>query len=393
MLNEKNLKNIKNILQMVQMKHLKDFENWGINKRKKETAINSLINIIQNDGEKLDYFKEWISIFTIDGHNNYYVFNYNDSDLELEDLKNIVEDIVSENLLEIDTSDLEETKVIYKKNDVINKRLIIRFISPALISCKNENENIESGLEKTFYFATLFLDLSLKQIIVSIPHTVGIKSIDNIEAKARDFSEIAKYYVSKLEDLLTTYNIQIEKYNDWIYDATYELAEEGSAHNNPEINKKYEENIDKIDEFAKKIAIASGITDKAIIENFKEGVGILYENILIDEFGVVEDENQYSTFVQNGDGVNSYCRVGSKTATLKSGKGHAIAKTSRNNEDVKNLGVMKSFNGTLSRFLIEVLDKELYLIRTDTSKFIEERVIYDVIRKVGEYKYTFRKSE
>ncbi|MFR1382531.1 MAG: hypothetical protein ACLSS0_05130, partial [Clostridioides difficile] len=271
MLNEKNLKNIKNILQMVQMKHLKDFENWGINKRKKETAINSLINIIQNDGEKLDYFKEWISIFTIDGHNNYYVFNYNDSDLELEDLKNIVEDIVSENLLEIDTSDLEETKVIYKKNDVINKRLIIRFISPALISCKNENENgnIESGLEKTFYFATLFLDLSLKQIIVSIPHTVGIKSIDNIEAKARDFSEIAKYYVSKLEDLLTTYNIQIEKYNDWIYDATYELAEEGSAHNNPEINKKYEENIDKIDEFAKKIAIASGITDKAIIENFK----------------------------------------------------------------------------------------------------------------------------
>lgn len=87
MLNEKNLKNIKNILQMVQMKHLKDFENWGINKRKKETAINSLINIIQNDGEKLDYFKEWISIFTIDGHNNYYVFNYNDSDLELEDLK------------------------------------------------------------------------------------------------------------------------------------------------------------------------------------------------------------------------------------------------------------------------------------------------------------------
>ncbi|MDL0414442.1 hypothetical protein QQP00_03930, partial [Clostridioides difficile] len=74
----------------------------------------------------------------------------------------IVEDIVSENLLEIDTSDLEETKVIYKKNDVINKRLIIRFISPALISCKNENENgnIESGLEKTFYFATLFLDLS-----------------------------------------------------------------------------------------------------------------------------------------------------------------------------------------------------------------------------------------
>ena len=60
MLNEKNLKNIKNILQMVQMKHLKDFENWGINKRKKETAINSLINIIQNDGEKLDYFKEWI---------------------------------------------------------------------------------------------------------------------------------------------------------------------------------------------------------------------------------------------------------------------------------------------------------------------------------------------
>ena len=54
---------------------------------------------------------------------------------------------------------------------------------------------------------------------------------------------------------------------------------------------------------------------------------------------------------------------------------------------------MKSVNGTLSRFLIEVLDKELYLIRTDTSKFIEESVIYDVIRKVGEYKYTFRKSE
>lgn len=158
MLNEKNLKNIKNILQMVQMKHLKDFENWGINKRKKETAINSLINIIQNDGEKLDYFKEWISIFTIDGHNNYYVFNYNDSDLELEDLKNIVEDIVSENLLEIDTSDLEETKVIYKKNDVINKRLIIRFISPALISCKNENENgnIESGLEKLFILQLYF---------------------------------------------------------------------------------------------------------------------------------------------------------------------------------------------------------------------------------------------
>ena len=386
--------NIRNILQLVQMKHLKCFDDWGINRRVKSEAINGLIKIIKSDSEKLEYFKHWLSTFTIDGHNNYYVFNYKGA-IKFENIEEILKNLTVESLLDMDTSNIDTTSIIYSKYDHLNDRLIFRFISPALISIKTDDGNgfSEYSLEETFYFATVYLDFKLNQIIVSIPHTTGIRTVDGIESKSRDFSKIAQYYVSKLKLILPNCKIDIESCDDWIYSALYELAEEGSYHNNPIINEKYEDNKSKISDFSKQLMYDSGISDKAIIENFTEGISILYENMLREEFGVIEDETQYSTFIQNGDGGNSFCTVGSKTNNLKSGRAHAIAKTSRDTADVKNLGVMKSFNGTLSRFLIEILSNDMYVVKTDTSKFIEERVIYDVIRKVGEYKHSFRRCQ
>ncbi|MGL5330168.1 MAG: hypothetical protein ACRDD7_12935 [Peptostreptococcaceae bacterium] len=385
--------NIRQILQLVQMNHLKDFKEWGINRGKKSEAINGLISVIDNDKDKFEYFKEWLSTFTIDGYNQYYVFNYSNEILP-DEIISIVENIEVESLLDMDIINIEKTSVIYRKYDSSSKRLIIRFVSPAIISTRDEDENgyIEYGLENTFYFATVFIDLDLRQVIVSIPHTTGIRSVDNVETKARDFSKIAKYYIDKIKLILIDCNIDIENCDDWIYDATHELAEEGSDHNNPVINEKYESNKSEIEDFAKALMKSSDIDDRSIIDNFKEGVCILYENMLIEEFGVIEDENKYITYMQNADGTNSFVRVGSKTSNLKSGREYAIAKTSRSSEEVKGLGVMKSFNGILSKFLIETIDEELYVIKTDTSKFIEERVIYDVIRKVGNYKLAFRQQ-
>jgi hypothetical protein len=367
------------------MNHLNYFSDWNITRKSKLECVDSLLNVINDDENKLEELKQWLSTFTIDGRNNYYIFNYKEKEEDI-DISNIVNNIEVEDILCIDIYNIETSKIIHK--NLNDDRLIIRFISPADQTVKSENEHgdIEYTTEKTFYFASVFLDLKLKQIIVSIPHTTGIKNVNNVEAKARDFSGIAKYYLEEVFKYIP--NIRIVKCDEWINDALYEFAEEGTAHNNPKINEKYEENIDIIDKFVKELMKKSGIENVGMMENLKIDIGIQYETMLIEEFGIVESDDQYSAFIQDGDEVNSFFKVGSKTSSLKSGRASALAKTARNNSDLITLGVMKKFNGIVFKFLIEIIDKETYVIKTDTSKFIEERVIYNVIRKVGGYKET-----
>ncbi|WCM70067.1 hypothetical protein LZD60_16220 [Clostridium perfringens] len=239
-------------------------------------------------------------------------------------------------------------------------------------------------IEKSLYFTTVYIDFTLEQIIVSLHPISEVISVNGIEIPGRDYAKVAK---GVLNDILSSIiNFQIENCDMWIYDSLVKFADEATSHNNPIVSQKCASFSEKIDIIINNLLSEAGVKTQSNIQYMKEEVSILFENVMIEEHGIIECDDEYEVFAQDGDQVNSYVKVGTKTSSLKGGRTAAIAKSTRNNSDINLLGVKKKFGERIYRFLISVESKNYYVIRTDTSIFVKEEVIYDVIRKVRSYK-------
>lgn len=372
-----------------QMNHLGYFKKWDIKKKKKEDFINEILNNIENDEVKKEDFVQWFNKFTIDGNNYYYVF-----DCEKFDKKSIekyVETIECIDLININYNDIKSKTCILKESNEDKNRVVLKYVSPAYIQIREkENGGIKVDIEKTLYFNSVVIDYSLNQLIIVIPHTKGLISVAGKSIVRGNFKEIVTNYIDELS--INCNAIKANSCINWIYNALDSFAEEGSYHNNPDITDYVEKNDEKIKNFCSELMRLSGIESNGIVNNFNEDLKILYESMLIEGLGKKDGLEEYQVYMINGDKVNSIFNVESRTESLNKGREFAIAKTVRQISDIKILGIKKVLNndGNVDRFLIEVdvTDNKLgfYMIKTDTSKFMKESGIYNVIKKVGSYK-------
>ena len=351
-----------------QMNHLDYFKKWDIKKRKKEDVINEILNNIENNEEKKDEFIQWFNKFTIDGNNYYYDFDCEKFDKD---------------------ETIEGKRCILKESYEDENRTVLKYVSPAyIVTREKEGDVIKTDTEKTLYFNSVVIDYNLNQLIIVIPHTKGLISVGGRNIVRGNFKEIVTDYINDLSNHCN--NIKVNSCIDWIYNALDSFAEDGSSHNNPMITEYLENNDKEIEDFCIKMMGLASIESKGIVNNFKEDLKILYESMLIEGLGKKEGTEEYQVYMINGDKVNSIFNVESRTESLNNGREFAIAKTVRQISDIRILGVKKSLNDDVDKFLIEVdiIDNRIgfYMIKTDTSKFMKESGIYNVIKKVGSYK-------
>ena len=385
MINKEIRNNILDILvNFAQMKHLDYFKELGIKKKRKRDTINALLDYLGSNEDIMDEFKEWLQTLTMDGYNSYYVFDFNGN------LRKNKEEILNQSITDItlvNKENIKETKLIYLNYKEDKQKIIARYVSPADVVkyYYDDDGNQQIKIEKSLYFANIYVDIERNQIIVAIHPTKDISNIEKMPVSYREYKQVAVNYLNKATELFGI--DEIVDCKEWIYKALNSFAEEASHHNNPDITAKCTEASNKIDNFVELLLNESGIATSASKQYMKEEINILFENILAEEYGVIEIDDSYSLCSQNGEGVNSFVKVGSKTSALKVGRESAIAKSSRNNSDLALLCVMKQIDGNMRRFVIEVEENaENYIVKTDTSIYIEEKVIYDVIRKVSSYK-------
>lgn len=382
--NEDRQCNVKDILiNFAQMKHLEHFKSLGIIKRRKEDTINELINYVRDNNSIYEEFKIWLSKLTMDGYNSYYIFNY--KNLDRKSSEKILSTLIVKDITLINKENITKTELIYLDCGIDTNRVCMRFVSPSeKLNKINQNGIQMNQIEKSLYFTTVYIDFTLEQIIVSLHPISEVISVNGIEIPGRDYAKVAK---GVLNDILSSIiNFQIENCDMWIYDSLVKFADEATSHNNPIVSQKCASFSEKIDIIINNLLSEAGVKNQSNIQYMKEEVSILFENVMIEEHGIIECDDEYEVFAQDGDQVNSYVKVGTKTSSLKGGRTAAIAKSTRNNSDINLLGVKKKFGERIYRFLISVESKNYYVIRTDTSIFVKEEVIYDVIRKVRSYK-------
>lgn len=382
--NEENQYNAKDILMnFAQMKHLEYFKKFGIIKKRKEDTINELIGYVCDHEDVYEEFKMWLSKLTMDGYNSYYIYNYRS--LDRDSLNKVLSTLTITDVTSINKENITKTELIYLECGDDKNRACMRFVSPSKILNKiNENGVQTNEIEKSLYFTTIYIDFTLEQIIVSLHPAREVISVNDIDISGRDYIKVVNGVLNGIVAPLIEF--EIESCEGWIYDALVKFADEATSHNNPIVSQKCSSFSEKIDVLINDLLTDAGVTTQSNIQYMKEEVSILFENVMIEEHGVIDCEDEYEVFAQDGDQVNSYVKVGTRTSSLKGGRTAAIAKSSRNSSDINLLGVKKKFGERIHRFLITVEAKDYYVIKPDTSIFVKEEVIYDVIKKVRSYK-------
>lgn len=285
----------------------------------------------------------------------------------------------------INKESIDKTELIYLEYTEGTNRVCMGFVSPSQVLNKITQNGVQiNKVEKSLYFTTVYIDFKLEQIIVSLHPAKEVINVNGIDISGRDYVKVVNGLLNNI--VASIINFEIESCDAWIYDALVKFADEATSHNNPIVSQKCLSFSKKIDTIIEELLAEAGVTTQSNIQYMQEEVSILFENVMIEEHGVVECEDEYEVFAQDGDQVNSYVKVGTRTSSLKGGRTAAIAKSTRNSSDINLLGVKKKFGERIYRFLISVESKDYYVIKPDTSIFVKEEVIYDVIRKVCSYK-------
>ena len=178
MINKEIRNNILDILvNFAQMKHLDYFKELGIKKKRKIDTINALLDYLGSNEDIMDEFKEWLQTLTMDGYNSYYVFDFNGN------LRKNKEEILNQSITDItlvNKENIKETKLIYLNYKEDKQKIIARYVSPADVVkyYYDDDGNQQIKIEKSLYFANIYVDIERNQIIVAIHPT---KDISNIE--------------------------------------------------------------------------------------------------------------------------------------------------------------------------------------------------------------------
>lgn len=381
------INNIENLLQThLQYKHInKAIEQFGLNRNNKSGFIDELLEKVTLGNIPLKEFYDWLTIHQIDGNNYFFVFELNEHDITPELLSNLEtnSDRLSKNIADINIENLTDTELTAIRFNQEDLRAVFTYISPAsIIRREKDGNNTIAITEIVTYWSHVIVDLKKQQITVVINPTANLVAVRGIEKNRRTYFEpIANHYLSELQKNL---NFTIKK-SDWVDEALYLLAEEGTYHNNPRINIELNKYSKRLDSFAEEMLIDAQILDQASLEYFQDEMKQVFENLLIDKYGVISTEDQFRVFKQVGDNTDTVVYVSSRTSNLQEGRAAKVAKATRTLSDVSILGVEREKDGKIYRLLISK-QTDGFLVKNLTSRFTEEVVISDVISKINTYR-------
>ncbi|MBP2644295.1 MAG: hypothetical protein H6Q67_2182 [Firmicutes bacterium] len=379
--------NIKYLLQThTQIKHFKTLPDDFAKGIGKGQVIENVLNSVDEGKIDFEEFKSWLALHQINGNNSFYVYELRTHTVTEGMLRNLQTYIgsITYDITGCSVDNLKETVLVNFFLNVEEKRGIFTFLSPATVMKKVRMDNTVQYIpEKQIYYANVIVDYGLGWLIVSINPTTNMISVDNNEKNKNGFEPIANYYLVKMRDIIGEFTI---KTPNWVPQALDLLAEEGTHHNNPEITAEYMKAIPCIEDTVVQLLSDFELDDPSALAYVSEEFKLAFESVLIDKYGVNEEATcSFRVFELKGDQHNSVVYVGAKVGSLNEGRVAKVAKATRANADLTQLGIEYNRENDTYRFYISLCD-DYYLIKSNSTKFTNEGVIRDVIIKLGEYK-------
>ncbi|MBP2646198.1 MAG: hypothetical protein H6Q75_1638 [Firmicutes bacterium] len=384
---------ITSLLQIhTQLKHFKTLSEELAKGFGKGKVIESVLNLVDEGKIELEEFKAWLSLHQLNGNNHFYVYELRTHSVTegmLRNLESQIKNIISD-ITEYSIENLQGTILVNFVLEEDRKRGVFTFLSPAAVMKKIKiGDMVQAIPEKQVYYANVIVDYGLNNIVISINPTANMISVDNVSKNKNGFEPIAEYYLTKMRDFIGEFSI---KTPGWITQALDLLAEEGTHHNNPEVTAEYMKAIPYIEEVVADLLSNFELDDPSAFAYVSEEVKLAFESILIDKYGVNEEAScSYRVFELKGDQVNSFVYVGAKNGSLNEGRAAKVAKATRANADLTQLGIECNRNNETYRFYISSC-ADYYLIKSNTTKFTNEEVIRDVIVKLVEYREQIQSS-
>ncbi|PGT49816.1 hypothetical protein COD13_29035 [Priestia megaterium] len=372
----------------LQKKHLKKVsKKWGFkNTTKLMDMFEDIIRSVQVGVIDGDDFRGWLSKSQIDGNNHHFVFEGEFIDVNELKFQQLINNMNqnTESILDINEENLTETKLIYVFK--LEHKYVLAFLSPAEITVR---QNLEDGSfrynqEKVVYPAYLEFDFKHNNIIVVLNPTSNLSHVNGIQPGGRqnNFASIADFFLEQARGIVGSFHVRKPV---WLPNALFNLAEDLSYHNNPEVEQLSLKMEDSIKKFSQNLMEQSGISDIALVDSLSSEIQDSYISALQEEFGENNSDDTYRVFMQKTDQASTSVAVESKVDNLTSGVVGRIAKQSRQDSDVKMIGLeVKLDEKTMYRFRIE--DGPDHILIRPSNRFTEEEVVQNVLSKLRQYK-------
>ncbi|HLL60369.1 MAG TPA: hypothetical protein VK338_01505 [Candidatus Nitrosocosmicus sp.] len=372
----------------IQNKHLnKVLNTWGIKKtRRLQDMHEEIIDRVRFGLIDIKDFSDWLSISQIDGNNYHFVYDVDFIKTKEKVAKEILENShhVTENILTLNPDSINQTTLINVFK--LQHKYVFVFLSPAEIALKREYiDGSYSYINKKIVYPSIVeCDFKNNTVNVILNPTTGLVHVDNVsQGKYSSFSPIADLYLEKTKELLGNFIINKP---EWLPKAFFEFAEELSAIKDPKIQEVLRNMDEKIRDFSKDILEENNIIDIALKDSFYAEIQDSFITVLQEEYGIEGDyEDPYRVYFQKTDQATSSIAVESKTNILTNGTTNRIAKQSRQDSDLKVIGLeYRPDEHNLYRFRIE--DGVDHILIKPSNRFTEEEVVQNVISKLREYK-------
>lgn len=371
-----------------QIKHFNTLHpDLTVSKRRKAEILRILLEKLENQEISYEQFYSWLALHQLDGNNCFFVYEMTKPMFSKDYFDKLIPSLLPNvrDILEYNANDLCESTLVNMLHDVAQKRAIFTYISPANILKKIQGEDgVSQKAFKQIYYANIIINYDHNIIIVSINPTAHLEDVEGVE-KGREFSQIASFYLKKIKSLVGEFYIRVPT---WIPDALNRLAKEATYHNNEEIENKLNEATPIVEEMVSKLTEKYGLNDQALVYYMTEEFLLTFENALVDKYGVKDKgEESYSVFEQKGDQVNTLITIScnSETSDLKHGRVAKVAKATRNNSEITQLGLITTINNERYRFYIKN-GEDYFLIKSKSIKFTKEEVIRNVIERLEFYR-------
>jgi hypothetical protein len=378
---------IKFMNRYIQKKHLqKIVTKWGIKKSKKLMDMyEEITRSIQMNIIDIDDFRSWLSKNQIDGNNYHFIYEAEFSEVSEKKLQELINSFLdnTENILSINENTIKNTQLVYVFKQ--ENRYVLSFVSPAEITIRKDqgDGSFRFVQEKIIYPSFLELDFKNNNIIVVLNPTTNLCHVDGKQLGGRqNFSPIVDLILENGRKILGSFYVSKPA---WLPNALFNLAEDLSYHNNPKVEELSLNMEERIKSFAEELMDQSGITDVALIDSLSADIQDSYISVLQEEFGENNSDSIYRVFMQKTDQASTSVAVESKIDNLTSGTVGKIAKQSRQDSDVKMIGLeVRLDDKNIYRFRIE--DGKDHILIRPSNRFTEEEVVQNVLSKLRQYK-------
>lgn len=389
-LNDQQIKNLlthtqkasKPTLNLLRDTFFKDLKSGKTNK----VYIDNVFHALMTEDIKLTDFCKWCSQISLFQNNTIYLyeptslislFSYKEK-IPQKLLKKVkpIYDICIENLNGIELIDISLEK---------GKQILFSFVMPSETTIKTESTKLSHQTIKSMYFGYLWIDFTNNSVVISLPPTNNIISVNYHTISRTEPEKVANMLLDFFNKNIHTLEFQKQ---DWVLDTLKFITEDYFAHNNPLITKqvknfKTNEANYLIDFLSEKYTIINQEVSK---ERFKKAITEAFENELLNLYKPKPKDRPFKIFLQEVDKGLTQFKADNRSVAFTTGESRQIIIKMIENGTITSLGFSYQYEKQKTLQYKVFSGQNFFGLKRLNMGFTRKEIVNDVLSEFNEYK-------